>query len=418
MKKTSILGIRVSTFKKEKILKKIKKFVLSSKKHFILTPNPEIILNARNDEELFYILNSANLSIADGMGIKFAGFLNQRNLTRITGADLTKHILNLCQENDKRVGILSWRGGLSSKKDIEKSLKKQYPKLKAKAELVKRDKNAELSKELLDFKPQILFVGLGSPWQEKFIYHNIEKISSVTLAMGIGGSFDFITGKTKRAPKIFRMIGLEWLWRAISHPRDRILRLKRVSNAVFYFSYRVLRNKLFCPFFYRPNVACLLYKKVSRKTKNNNPNQKDDYKIFIVERQNEPEHWQLPQGGTRGEKPIKAGERELSEETNCNKFIPKRVFKNVYRYKFGGRPGETLEQVNSKRKYTGFKGQKQDLFIAEFTGEDKDIKINFWDHSAWKWVDLKELEGSVHLVRKRATQRFIKKFKEMMKIKP
>ncbi len=401
MKKIDILGVRISTFDKEGVLKKIKEFLSEKKRRFIVTPNPEIILNARHDEELFYILNSADLSIPDGTGIKFAGFLNFKNIKRITGADLIKDIMDLAIEKEKRIGILNWKKGFSDKEDLQDIFKEKYPDLNFIVEDIPRNKHATLSQKFLDFKPQILFVGLGSPWQEKFIYHNLKKIPSVKLAMGIGGALDFLTGKKKRAPKLLRMLGLEWLWRLIFQPN----RIKRIFKAVVVFPYIIIKNKFYCPFFYRPNVSCILYKK-----------ENDKIKILIAERQDEPSHWQLLQGGCDGQSLMKAGERELREEINCNKFIPKRAFKNIYKYKFGGRAGETSDHAHSKRKYTGYKGQKQGLFIAEFTGKDEDIKINFWDHSRWKWVDVEKLEDSVHLIRKRATQKFLKQFKEMMKI--
>lgn len=402
MKKTDILGVRISTFNKEGVLKKIKEFLSGKKGHFIVTPNPEIILNARLDEELFYILNSADLSIPDGTGIKFAGFLNFKNIKRITGADLIKDIIDIAIEKKQRIGILNWKKGFSNAEDLQDIFKEKYPELNFMVEDISRDKHTKLSQEFLDFKPQILFVSLGSPWQEKFIYHNVKKISSVKLAMGIGGALDFLTGRKKRAPKLFRFLGFEWLWRLFGQPN----RIKRIFNAVVIFPYRIIKNKFYCPFFYRPNVSCILYKK-----------DKDKIKILIAERRGEPGHWQLLQGGCDGQSLMKAGERELGEEINCTKFIPKRAFKNIYKYKFGGRAGETSEHAHSRRKYTGFKGQKQGLFVAEFTGKDEDIKVNFWDHSRWKWVDVEKLEDSVHLIRKRATQKFLKKFKEMMKIK-
>lgn len=401
MKKIEILGIRISTLNREEALSKIKEFLSSRKKHFIVTPNPEIILAARNDEELFYILNSADLAISDGIGLKFASWLSGKNLPRITGADLLKKILKLASEEGKRVGILNWKNGFSSRRDIVLALSKKYPGLKFEVENIPREIKVGLSEEFLESRPEILFVALGAPWQEKFIFHNLKKIPGLKLAIGIGGALDFITGKKKRAPKILRILGLEWLWRLLHQPN----RSTRIFNAVIVFPFRLLRSKFYCPLFYRPNVACLLYKKEA-----------GGYKIFIAERQDEKNHWQLPQGGTRHQNLMKAGERELKEEINCDKFIPKRAFKNIYKYKFGSRPGETSEKASGKRKYTGFRGQRQGLFIAEFTGSDENIKINFWDHSRWKWVDVDKLEESVHLVRKRATQRFLKKFKEMMKI--
>jgi len=208
---------------------------------------------------------------------------------------------------------------------------------------------------------------------------------------------DFLTGKKRRAPRLLRFLNLEWLWRLINQPN----RAKRIFNAVFVFSLTILKNKFIHPFFYRPNVACFLYKKTQ-----------NSYKVLLVKRNGE-EHWQLVQGGTDGESLLKAGARELYEETNCNKFIPKKTYPNIHKYKF---PPQKKEE-DEKRKHTGFKGQKQGLFIAEFTGNDNDIKINFWDHSEWKWEDLEKLETAVHPIRISSIRKFITKFKETTKNK-
>jgi len=79
----NILGVNVSTLKKKEILDKIKLFLADGKQHHITTPNPEIILEAQKDEELFYILNQADLSIPDGIGLKFAAWAMGGDLERI-----------------------------------------------------------------------------------------------------------------------------------------------------------------------------------------------------------------------------------------------------------------------------------------------------------------------------------------------
>jgi N-acetylglucosaminyldiphosphoundecaprenol N-acetyl-beta-D-mannosaminyltransferase len=420
MESISILGVKISNLNREQLLASAGEFLADGKQHFIVTPNPEIILAASKDEELFYILNSADIALGDGIGLKFAGWMSGVNLQRVTGADFSADLLALAVEEKIKVGILIWKNGLSKKIEVEKSLRIKYPQLDFFVSAVDREADAKLGEEFINFSPRIVLAGLGFPYQEKFIFHNLKNIPSAKILIGIGGTFDFITGKRRRAPQIIRAIGLEWLWRFLFSPQAvGQKRAKRIWNAVFVFSCELVKQKLIHPFFYRPSIVCLLYKKdkVNGAARDGGLGQGDKYKIFIVERQNEPGHWQLPQGGTDGEKLLIAGARELREEINADKFITKRVFKNVYRYKFGNRPGETSAQAKTLRKHTGYKGQSQGLFIAEFTGRDEDIKVNYWDHSAWKWIDSDKLVDEVHLIRKRATQRFLKKFKEFVKQK-
>jgi 8-oxo-dGTP pyrophosphatase MutT (NUDIX family) len=233
---------------------------------------------------------------------------------------------------------------------------------------------------------------LGAPYQEKFIYYNLKKIPSAKLGLSVGGSFDFLTGKLKRAPKGFRRIGLEWLWRLIKQPS----RWKRIYTAVIVFPWRFFVFFFILPWLYRPNIACLLFKKEQ------NVGGKMKYKILIVERVGERDHWQLPQGGTDKESLMAAGARELREELNTENFKPIKVYKRLAQFGL------------SSKNPRGYKGQKQSLFIAEFNGRDRDIKINFWEHAAWRWVEADKLVEAVHPVRREAAKIFLEKFWEMV----
>jgi N-acetylglucosaminyldiphosphoundecaprenol N-acetyl-beta-D-mannosaminyltransferase len=407
MNTISILGVKISNLDGEKSLVKAKEFLADGQQHFIVTPNPEIVLNADRDEELFYILNSADLSLGDGFGLKIASWFNGQNLKRVSGADFSDNLLTLAVNEKIKVGALIWKNGLSKKADLEKALQKKYPQLDFIVESVGRESGSALSANFLAFEPRIVLVGFGSPWQEKFIFHNLKNIPSANIMIGVGGTLDFMTGRRRRAPKFIRVIGLEWLWRFLFSPQVvGQKRSKRIWDAVVCFPCEFFKRKFINSLLYRPNVVCLLYKR-----------ELDKYKILIVERQNEPGHWQLPQGGTDGQNLLVAGARELSGEINTNKFITKRVFKSVYRYKFSVQSAEINSKAAASYRHSGYKGQSQGLYIAEFTGRDEDIKINFWDHSAWIWVDSEKLVDSVHLIRKRSTQRFLKRFKEFVKQK-
>ncbi len=395
----NILGVNISNFNKKEIFKKIEQFLTDGKQHQIVTPNPEFLLEARKDEEFFYILNNADLAIPDGIGLKFAAWLMGRNLFRIAGADLVKDILEIAREKNKKVAILNWEKGLSSAVDIKKTLEKKYNNLKfivkdVKIEGYKKSPQPPLLKgEKGDFNPEIVFCNLGAPWQEKLIFHNLKKWPSVKVAMGVGGSFDYLTGKAARAPLIMRLLGLEWLWRLIKQPK----RWKRIYSAVIVFLWVFLKWRFILPLFYRPNVACILYKK-----------ENNQYKILLVQRSDQPNHWQLPQGGTTdGESLEEAGEREIKEEVGIDKFKIIACYKNLYKYKFRERLGKYNLAV---KNIVSYKGQKQSLCIAEFLGHDRDIKINFWDHKGWKWADAENLINEVHPVRQEAAKIFLEKF--------
>jgi N-acetylglucosaminyldiphosphoundecaprenol N-acetyl-beta-D-mannosaminyltransferase len=394
-----ILGIKINDFTKKTAKEKIANCFNNQKPCFITTPNPEIILEAQSNEELFYILNKANLSLADGFGLKIATKLMGKRIERYTGADLSIDLISLAQKENKKVLILNWTKSLSSKDDIKKALKLNYPNLNFIILNTERENNKDIDWQKINkFQAEILLVNFGAYFQEKFIYLNKHKFKNLKIAVGIGGALDFLSGKIKRAPKTIRALGIEWLWRLYQEPRKRA---KRIFKAIFVFSFKVFIWKFIQPFKYRKNVVCLLYK----KNENNNKN-----KILVVERKDEKNHWQLPQGGTDGQSLKIAASREVEEELNLKpeyfKFIS--AYQNLYKYTIKKWP----QKFNRKIKaMSGYKGQKQGLAIFKFLGNDQNIKINYFDHRNWQWVDEDKLINKVHKHRKEATKIFLSKFK-------
>ena len=397
-----ILGINISDLNREAVLKRADDFLAGDKNHYLVTPNPEIILEAHRDEEFFYVLNRADLSLADGIGVKIAAWIMNEKVHRITGADFTLDLLKNASRNKIKTLVLNWSKGLSSAEDITFALKKQFPDLDFVVIEIERDilLSDDILKKIKYFSPKLVFNTLGFPYQEKLMYHNLNRLESVRLMLGVGGSFDFISGKIKRSPRLLRQLGLEWFWRLLNANRykNSSKRIKRIYNATYVFMIKVLRARFINPFLYRPNVACFLFKRIDGKIK-----------ILLVERRDEKNHWQLPQGGTDGEDLATAGKRELREETNATDLISVAVFPKLSRYDFTKRH---LNPNNKDFKYD-YKGQVQGLFIAEYKGEDKDIKVNFWDHQSWQWADIDNALNILHPVRQRAFKIFLEKFKSL-----
>lgn len=393
----NVLGINVSELNETQVLEKIDGFLKDGQSHYLVTPNPEIILHSHRDEELFYILNKADLAIADGFGLKLAGLFSRTRIPRVTGADLTLDLLRLASERKIKVAVLNWRGGLSHHKDLEEALQKNYPGLNYLVLDASRSHplDPKIIRRLNEFAPTILFNTFGSPYQEKAIYHNLKKLTSVRLGLGVGGAFDFLTGRAIRAAKIFRRLGLEWLWRLLRQPT----RWKRIYRATVVFTAKLIQEWL-RQWRYRPNVVIWLYKKEGGQNK-----------VLIVELQSHPGHWQLPQGGTDGEDLATAGLREAREELNTNKLRVRGIFKNTYSYLFPPVMEQGGEMVNLYLH--GYKGQKQGLLVAEFLGSDDDIKVNYWDHQAWKWVADHEVPVSVEPVRQASARILLVKFKSL-----
>lgn len=232
-----ILGIRIDNFSKKEIIEKINLFLSDGKFHQIATINPEFILEATKNSNFKEILNKCDLNIADGIGIKYAFLRYGKKLeTRFAGVDLVEEILKIADKKKMKIFLACSKNGLSNFYEIKNILKKKYQSIEIFGENISQDDI--YSYNFTDKKYDILFCNFGFPNQELFI-NNI-KDAKIGISIGIGGSFDFIVKKIKRAPKIIRFLGFEWLWRFFLEPKYR---LKRIFNAVVIFPIKVLINK-------------------------------------------------------------------------------------------------------------------------------------------------------------------------------
>jgi N-acetylglucosaminyldiphosphoundecaprenol N-acetyl-beta-D-mannosaminyltransferase len=242
-----ILGVKVHNFRFKGALRRACDFLQDGKQHYIVTPNPEIVLHARRSREYRAILNKAHLSIPDGTGVVWASrYLFGRKhclKERICGVDFMEEFLRRMafeaygRMTPRRVLLLG--GRRDAAKIAADNLKKKFPALRFFGiEPINSPHLSFVVNEII--QPECLFVGLGAPKQEEWIAHNLLKFPTVKVAMGVGGSFDFIAGRVPRAPKVLQEMGLEWLWRFAHDPR----RARRMFNAVVVFPLLVLIHSL------------------------------------------------------------------------------------------------------------------------------------------------------------------------------
>ena len=184
-------------------------------KYYIVTPNPEIIMIAQGDEKFKNILNKADLSLPDGVGLK----LTTDIVCHTPGIDFMEELINVSCDYGFTIGLLGGKDGVAKK--ASECLRKKYPKLKISfAESGGEvDKNGNFIRTTNYQLPtaDLLFVAVGPPKQEKWIAQNLNNIP-VKVAMGVGGAFDFLSGQVPRAPKIIRNLGFEWLFRLMIQP--------------------------------------------------------------------------------------------------------------------------------------------------------------------------------------------------------
>jgi N-acetylglucosaminyldiphosphoundecaprenol N-acetyl-beta-D-mannosaminyltransferase len=202
----NIFGIRIDNFSRREILEKIELFLSNGRFHQIATVNPEFILQAQKDKEFRNILNESELNVADGIGIWFAFIRYGKYLrARFAGADLMHEILSMADEKKLAVFLAVSKDGLSSYEEIHSALLKKYPNVQFFGDKIE---HLDLNYNLETKSCRLFLCNFGAPQQEKFI--NSLKNDILGVAMGVGGSFDFVTGKIRRAPKIMQKLGLEW----------------------------------------------------------------------------------------------------------------------------------------------------------------------------------------------------------------
>lgn len=223
--KKEVLGVKIDDVSLEESVGIVKGWLKSFGKHYIVTPNPEIVMMAQQDKQYKDILNNADLAIPDGAGLKLATDI----VCVSPGIDLMEQLIRMAEDQGFTAGFLGGREGVAKK--TTKCLLKKYPKLKitfaeSGGEV---DESGKLLKELKLPKCDLLFVAFGPPKQEKWIKQNLNKIP-VKVAMGVGGSFDYLSGKIPRAPKWIRNLGFEWLFRLFVQP----WRIKRQMSLIKY----------------------------------------------------------------------------------------------------------------------------------------------------------------------------------------
>lgn len=206
----------------------------------IATVNPEFIVRATRDEKFAQTLRDFLLRVADGTGIVLLSriFGKGKFKTKVTGADLVPRIIKLALH--KQYKVMFFGSTEEVARAVEAKLKKQHPALLFKCFAGGAINPDQVSDEVLttigSYKPDVLVVGLGAPKQEYFIA-NYQKKLAVPVAIGAGGTIDFLAGAARRAPTLMRSLGLEWLWRLFTEPH----RWRRIFTATLVFPYLYLK---------------------------------------------------------------------------------------------------------------------------------------------------------------------------------
>lgn len=219
--------------------KKIEANLNKEKKMFIVTANPETFMKSESDDELNNLLHDKEtILVPDGIGIvKAARSIGYPIEERITGIDIANKLLEYGNNLEKSIYLFGATEEVIV--SMKKVLSRDYPNLKVVGATngYVTDKE-QIFKKISKLKPDIILVALGIPAQEKLIYKHLDKFDK-GIFVGVGGSFDVISGHKKRAPKIFIKLNLEWLYRILKEPK----RIKRFYDSNIKFMFKVKKYK-------------------------------------------------------------------------------------------------------------------------------------------------------------------------------
>ena len=231
MNKERILGVAVSDLSYQNLETAIISDIETGKKSFIVAINPEKVLKARKDEKLAKLLDSADYPIADGIGVVIASRLKKGNIkSRVTGIECMDMICNLSNKKGYKIFMYGAKPEVIVK--AKSTLEGKYPDINVVGCIDGYEQdNEKIISAINDSGADIVFVALGSPKQENWITANKENLCP-KIFMGVGGSFDVLSGNIKRAPDFMLKMGLEWLYRLIIEPK-RFFRQIKLLKFIF-----------------------------------------------------------------------------------------------------------------------------------------------------------------------------------------
>lgn len=221
--KVTVLNALIDNLNMQQVLEQITAFIETRLPHQVITLNAEILYQAQADQQLLQLINRADLVTPDGTGVVWASrYLGQPVQERVTGIDLLYSLVPLAAEKGWRIFFLGGVPGVAQA--AGQKLKDKYPQLCVAGSChgyfkIGSTEEQQVLKMIKEEQPDLLFVGLGAPRQEFWIREKIDQGQlTVPVCIGVGGSFDVIAGRVKRAPRWMQRCHLEWLGRLIQEP--------------------------------------------------------------------------------------------------------------------------------------------------------------------------------------------------------
>ena len=243
-KKIDFLGIPLDALTMQETLVKIEKCIEANQQIHHSVVNAGKVVLMQENKKLEKSVLEADLINADGQAIVWAAiFLGKFLPTRVAGIDLMEKLIEKSFENSYRCFFFG------AKEDIVSKVVEKYSKLYSKSIIAgyrngffNSNEEKDIVEEIIHSRANILFVAMSSPKKEIFLNKFKLQLKDINFIMGVGGSFDVISGEIKRAPVFMQKIGLEWFYRFIQEPR-RMWKRYLIGNTKFI--YLVMKNKFF-----------------------------------------------------------------------------------------------------------------------------------------------------------------------------
>ncbi len=230
--KIDVMGVGFDNLTKSEFTAKAERMLAEKERGYCVTPNAEIVYESIQDDGFRQLLNDASMVLPDGAGVVLgAKILGTPLKEKVAGIEFGEEVCRLLAKNGGKLYLLGSKPGIA--KAAGEKLAQKYPGLVicGSADGYFQDE-AEVVAKINAADPDVLFVCLGAPKQEKFIKNHFEELN-VTLMLGLGGSLDGYAGVAQRAPKWMIDLSLEWLYRLLKEPKrlGRMMRLPKFVGA-------------------------------------------------------------------------------------------------------------------------------------------------------------------------------------------
>ena len=243
--RVEMMGCSIDNLSMEETLQRIESFIRSGLPHQHVVVNVDKVVKASRDPELRRIINECALVNVDGMPVVWASRLLGKSLKeRIAGVDLFQALVERSAEKGWRVFFLGAREEIV--RAVRDNYRRKLPRLQVagyRNGYWKPEEEAGIVKLIADSRPQLLFVAISSPEKERFL-GRYQTEMKVPFAMGVGGTFDVVAGKVKRAPAWMQKWSLEWFYRFLQEPRRMFKRYFIDDMYFFWLLFKELSRKL------------------------------------------------------------------------------------------------------------------------------------------------------------------------------